>query len=284
VILTLSSEVGSSLFWFISNLSIEIVHATFKDANGYVEGLTEEQIDHCIKQVQEYRKRCEVISSIPRELLMDIRESWLATEKHMKELFDLDLFLDTPELPREVQVNNQDVGLLKNILKDLNKVTTHASQLISSQKTTEDNTTQPPVVEEVKEPIVEDITDKAATPQPTEPENTHHQALVVTEVTPTDPDQEQKHPEQHPTETEELHETAPIVEEVVQSPQEPTVSQVPDVQMSESPATDTAATTEAESAQKVEDPPATVEQVNTPQEEQPNNTQQTEQPKVEQPR
>jgi len=66
----------------------QMVHATFRDANGYVEGLSEQQINEFIQLIQEYNDKVSTRESI----ITKLHASWTITKYLMKQLLSMEQF------------------------------------------------------------------------------------------------------------------------------------------------------------------------------------------------
>ena len=120
------------------------MHATFKDASGYVENLNEEVIDKYIKQIQNWKRGRK---EIPKELVEQIKSSWKSLQSQMDDLLSLDVFQDEvnynlrfPSLNHrqekigQLSENENQFSSLKSILKQIDNLNTHASELAVQYK------------------------------------------------------------------------------------------------------------------------------------------------------
>jgi len=130
-----------------------IVHATFKDANGYVEGLTENQIDEYIKQLNDNQAKNHILI-LPSGLIQDIKQSWATVEQKMKLLLNLDLFTTEPST---LTVNKNQINSLEEILKELDKINQHAENIIKSKSELPSSQIVDKMIDSV---LVEDVTSK----------------------------------------------------------------------------------------------------------------------------
>jgi hypothetical protein len=94
-----------------------MVHATFQDANGYVEGLTAEVVDEFINSYRRYKHsdtsnsnhqselKSNLISisfliqssGLSKEYAQKVKETWNKTQQLMQKLLELEVFRDVDE-------------------------------------------------------------------------------------------------------------------------------------------------------------------------------------------
>ena len=80
-----------------TNIFIDIVHATFKDANGYVEGLSEEKVDELIEQYYQSQLNPQS-STLDQNLVQNLHSAWKNAQENVNSLFELDMLKVIPSL------------------------------------------------------------------------------------------------------------------------------------------------------------------------------------------